>query len=793
VPVRRSEDQQEEIPLSGVRAEFRTALRAEIEAAKRTAATSVTPLVDGRKTGCLPDAFQYVFSAKSAINVPSDSPGELIIGGLPPAEALVVSVEGADVTLSVSVDLGDRVPQATLRSDLVFLLRRLITRIEQSRRKPNPAGDRLLGEVPASGVPEDIADPLLADTQDAAVASSLGRDITFIWAPPGAAKRQTVALIGAQLYRRSRSLLLVCHTNRAVDQAVVEIADRLGAGLGAGALLRLGIPCDPRLREREDLLLDGVVRKRQQGLRQRQAKLREQKRAKQRRIAESERLIGVAAWAAEGQAELADFLLRLHALRTRERTARHLAEEVARRASREAELLALVAEAQPSARSAAEAQRLRGELPQFVDQVDAAREAVSVAEAAVIDARRDYKKALELAPLVARERALPAPDEQRRVVEAVAVREAEAVHEVDVTREALRRAEERYATASNANAIQHRGRSLVFQIRFRLLVARRRAQVAAAEARLDAIRGQLGFARAVLAELKELGCRLAPWRKLGSPATREAHLKRREAERELLAAKEADLDERRVRLECQLAEATKAVEHFRKRHAVEPRGVVARVQPQLAELRHLRAQQREIGREADDLRKALDADLGIRLVATRALGLGRSSSPENARDRFAEVALAQFEARQLATETDVAAREAEVVDCRRELAPIDEELGRIDAELEAIRRRVITGAMVIATTLTRLHLWNEVQDRRFDTVIMDEASMAPIPALWLAARLADSNVVVVGDVGQLPPIKQSKHPLAEKWLGRDVFDASRVRPTRNGGNPPPHFVQLNSY
>jgi superfamily I DNA and/or RNA helicase len=76
--------------------------------------------------------------------------------------------------------------------------------------------------------------------------------------------------------------------------------------------------------------------------------------------------------------------------------------------------------------------------------------------------------------------------------------------------------------------------------------------------------------------------------------------------------------------------------------------------------------------------------------------------------------------------------------------------------------------------------------------MLDEASMAPIPALWLAARLADSNVVVVGDVRQLPPIKQSRHPLAQKWLGRDIFDVSRIRPAGDGGTPPPHFVQLNS-
>ncbi len=789
-PVRR-DDKEAEIPLSGVCAEFRTALRAEIEAAKRAAATPAVPLVDGRKLGRLADAFQYAFGAKAAINAPGDSPGELSVGGLPPLEAVVVAVEGFDLTLSVSQDLGDRVADAVLRIDLAFPLDRLIARIEETFGKPNPAGDRLLGEMPASGAPELIDDALLDDTQHAALSSSLGRDITLISGPPGPAKTHTIGSIGAHLYRRSRSLLLVSHTNRAVDQAFVDIVEQLGDGLAAGALLRLGIPSDQRLRERDDLLLDAVVSARQEELRPGQARLRTKKLAKHTRIREFERLIRVAAWAAEGQAELADFVLRLDALYTGESAHRQLAEEVAQRAKDEAELRALLAEGQATARRAKEAQRLRAELPQLADELEAAREVVAVADAAVSEAQWNYQKARELAPLVARERALPALNEQRRAVEALAVREAEAKHEADAARESLREAQETRAAAGNANAIQRRFRGLVFQIRLRRVIERRRAQHANAQVRLDGVRGRLRRAAAVLAELEELDRQLAPWRNLGSPANQEAQLERRRAERDIATATETEVEQRRAEIERQLAEAAEAVARFRKLHAAAPRGVVARVEPQLAELRHLRQKLRETEQRADDLRNALDADLRVCLAAIEALGLGQGSSLENAKERFVEVALAQFEARRLADEIDVAALKAEVTDCRRELGAIDEALAGIDQELEAIRPAAIADAMVIATTLSRVYLWNEIQDRRFDTVILDEADMAPIPALWIVARLADANVVVFGDSRQLPPIKQAQHPLAEKWLGRDVFDVSRVRSCWDRGSPPPHLVQLN--
>jgi superfamily I DNA and/or RNA helicase len=103
---------------------------------------------------------------------------------------------------------------------------------------------------------------------------------------------------------------------------------------------------------------------------------------------------------------------------------------------------------------------------------------------------------------------------------------------------------------------------------------------------------------------------------------------------------------------------------------------------------------------------------------------------------------------------------------------------------------VIAAATVVATTLTRAYKRESITARRFDTVVLDEASMAPIPALWAAAALADANVVVVGDFKQLAPIKHSTHPLAERWLGQDIFEESGIRRQWDAGTPPAHLAQL---
>ena len=99
---------------------------------------------------------------------------------------------------------------------------------------------------------------------------------------------------------------------------------------------------------------------------------------------------------------------------------------------------------------------------------------------------------------------------------------------------------------------------------------------------------------------------------------------------------------------------------------------------------------------------------------------------------------------------------------------MDSEIEGIDEALKMVEDLVIAHATVVATTLTRAYLRDSIQSRRFDTVILDEASMAPIPALWVAASLAGCNAVVVGDFKQLPPIVLSESELAKKWLGRRI-------------------------
>src|SRR4051794_30387020 len=91
-------DEVPDVELLGERAEFRTALHEEINAARRNAASSGVPLINGRRIAKVADAVQYAFLIQNAINAPGDQPADLHVPGRGPVEATVISVEGLAVT-----------------------------------------------------------------------------------------------------------------------------------------------------------------------------------------------------------------------------------------------------------------------------------------------------------------------------------------------------------------------------------------------------------------------------------------------------------------------------------------------------------------------------------------------------------------------------------------------------------------------------------------------------------------------------------------------------------------------
>ena len=97
-------------------------------------------------------------------------------------------------------------------------------------------------------------------------------------------------------------------------------------------------------------------------------------------------------------------------------------------------------------------------------------------------------------------------------------------------------------------------------------------------------------------------------------------------------------------------------------------------------------------------------------------------------------------------------------------------LNEINKAVEEIRLSILKEAKLIATTLTKSYLSKEIEEIKFDILIVDEVSMAPLPMLYWAASKVTKGITIVGDFKQLPPICISNDDLARKWLSRNIFN-----------------------
>lgn len=835
-----------EVPLSGLLLEFREALRAEIEAARHASQSGAVQLVHGERVGRVAGGHQYVFRIESPqLALPDDLPGDLYVPGRERVDANVVSMAGSTLTLSVAEDLGAYVPRASLASNLTNLLRKLISSIEDisSERRENPAGARLLGDSPVSGTPAEGLDLDLNREQGQAVASGLGRDTTFIQGPPGTGKTRTIGTLGEQLARAGRTLLLVSHTNGAVDQALLHIARALGPDVAAaGKVLRLGAPKDERVAAQPDLLVSTHVQRRSASLLARRAGLQREQETTRARLGVVVQLIATYEWAI-GAPERRSTMERGFAdfQRLAERVDKldaDISAEQARVGQWEpvrAEARAAQAHVEKGSALGAAVEEARAELEHaqswrhqaegvLTQEAEAGRAQVrEETRQVVLDARaalenakvlkREHQAQLAAAreAVLMRERRdhLPPAAYTRAQVQRLRAEVTDKSTQAGLARREHYGAQSLLEQAQGANAVTRRLRRLPRPEEQEPLAASAKQRMLAYDAVLATSRKELEGAEQRLAETERLEAALQ--RSWGLPSVNEAEeliakdgaayhaaiselvkaedeSKRRRGRaardakahvRDGLARADAAVDDAERRVETTrvaLRRCDEAIERFAGTHDGSPADLIAKAGEALRQLDAWRGEEHKTRERL----KSVEHELRETLDAERA-ALSRIGHAVTSRDDLAslitdigrEVAVAVDQA----ASQDIDALRFEEAGLRSGIRDAESEIAQLDEQLQTIEREVIAEATVLATTLTKAYLRDEVQQRRFDTVILDEASMAPIPALWVAAALAEHNVVIVGDPRQLPPIALAADDRlpdapASRWLARDIFTVS---------------------
>lgn len=102
---------------------------------------------------------------------------------------------------------------------------------------------------------------------------------------------------------------------------------------------------------------------------------------------------------------------------------------------------------------------------------------------------------------------------------------------------------------------------------------------------------------------------------------------------------------------------------------------------------------------------------------------------------------------------------------------IEKELSEIRKSLQHEEKEAVRQAQFVATTVSKAIIDTVINEKKFDVVIFDEASMAYVPQIVFAASLANGHFVCVGDFRQLPPIVQSKDASV---LNKDIFQYCKI-------------------
>lgn len=769
--------------LTGRLAEFKQALEDEIDKIEKTGQSS-TLLFSGRRIESSGFDFWYHFRVEYLPAMPADTPCKLVVDK-DSYDVTVVSFEENSIVIASKVKLPDTITRARLENGAKVLMERLIKRIEVNSTKDNPAGERMLqtSDMSLTEVYTRISDDVdfefeskNNENQRKAITSSLINDITYIWGPPGTGKTTVIGQIINELMRRNRSVLLVSHTNTAVDGAIKIVdekydkahKDREAAQLYP--ILRMGIPSIPleeRIQIKAHISLLGKE------LYASEEELEKQKAEHQKRLNVIASQINKSKWTKQNQLAYAhSLLIKIDQFDDDIQILRQTQYDILDKfETAEAES----ARCQEYGIAQENLSKKEHELSSLQVRVDKAKSDMEFLPGKIQAARDElvmHEKFAELKVLEAQQLSIPAQKNQIIQIKA----QIESLQKEEQTL-----IEEHNTLTQKINEYNQKGAFAKFLSRKSLIVH--------ATERADVINNRLPEIQD-LKQAKTLTLQGYEKQLIESLAIQEQlnaitlHETKEDWQRRIQLMKAQvvrsqnelpDLQKALSQVESTLPELRAAFNTSKKAY-----NAVLEIKQKLAEVEtQIKHKQGAIFEKKNECSNVLEAEL------SQSTSFGFCCNETELNIIYSALSNLLQQVKVELSGVEIPALETEEQEIREKIVAISNELSEIEQKMNELEKQAVMQAKVIGTTLTKSYLSDILQERSFDTVILDEASMASIPALWCASYLAGRNIVIVGDFKQLPPIVMAETPLAQKWLGSDVFMQSGMQARLGKGKTPP--------
>ncbi|WP_209124922.1 AAA domain-containing protein [Alkalihalobacillus sp. BA299] len=231
-------------------------------------------------------SYIYYFETTSSIRIPVGSIVRLEWGPLK-QDGKLLSSEGNSILLSVQQSIGDLISEAVIYHDPWELLDELSERLEElktSKKRRSRIKKLMDPSMEVKQPTEKAKNP----THELYLRCK-SNPITFVWGPPGTGKTYALARVAANMYFNGRSVLIMSHSNQAVDVLVNEIAAFITKKkrFKEGELLRYGTQVGERLRVYEAITTSQLLEKREPHLAEEQETLLKERRHLKQDLARS--------------------------------------------------------------------------------------------------------------------------------------------------------------------------------------------------------------------------------------------------------------------------------------------------------------------------------------------------------------------------------------------------------------------------------------------------------------------------------------------------------------------------
>jgi hypothetical protein len=245
-------------PFAQYQKQFNQAIADEIKSLRKMGGQTTT-ITDGRHLGKRSGKHLYSFTTDTEIRFPDDTPVDLI-HQKQRYPGILLSIEGFDLLIAIDKNIGEQVPSARMTTEPWFLLQELQKRLDTATASKNANRQLALDLLSDSGrsnptnksqfsdfaprIEAQIQQPPKYNSYQAeAITHTLQHPVSFIWGPPGTGKTSTLGLTVASLVHAGESVLVLAHSNTAVDTAMKSLAEYLcqSSYYKEGFILRFGI------------------------------------------------------------------------------------------------------------------------------------------------------------------------------------------------------------------------------------------------------------------------------------------------------------------------------------------------------------------------------------------------------------------------------------------------------------------------------------------------------------------------------------------------------------------------